>query len=381
MPEVHPDGLDLELEELRPIPLSAQLRCAPGELLALVGPSGSGKTTLLRAIAGLHREARGRVTCAGEIWQDSARRILLSPQQRSVGYVFQSYALFPHLTALDNVKEGLRGLAPRERDARAADLLARVRLTGLELRRPAELSGGQQQRVAVARALARDPKVLLLDEPFSAVDEATRQKLYRELALLRRDLGMPVLLVTHALEEATLLADTLMILHRGQTLQSGPPLEVTHRPRSALVARLVGLRNLFEGRVLEHREHEGCTLIDWPPYTLRARLDTQHGAGQRVIWAIATARVVLLRRERPSSATHENPVSGIVRDLAVLGERSLLTVTVTGAASASLSVSVPTHLAHRAALAAGQEVTFSLQSDGIHLMPWERDALASEDLA
>ncbi|MDO9127063.1 MAG: ATP-binding cassette domain-containing protein, partial [Parvibaculum sp.] len=163
-------GLAVRLQQETPIPLDVTFSVAPGEAMALVGPSGSGKTTVLRAIAGLYRAADGQIACNGEVWFDSATGLHLPARQRRAGLVFQSYALFPHLTALANVMEALSDTPREPRRAAAMALLARVHLNGLEDRRPAQLSGGEQQRVAVARALARRPDVLLLDEPFSAVD-------------------------------------------------------------------------------------------------------------------------------------------------------------------------------------------------------------------
>jgi molybdate transport system ATP-binding protein len=162
-------GLRVRLQQDSPIPLDVELECAPQEMLALVGPSGSGKSTVLRAIAGLTRVAKGDVECNGVPWFSADRGIDLSPRQRRIGFVFQHYGLFPHLTALANVMESLVDVSRGERERRARDLLARVHLDGLEQRLPAALSGGQQQRVAVARALAREPNVLLLDEPRSIV--------------------------------------------------------------------------------------------------------------------------------------------------------------------------------------------------------------------
>jgi molybdate transport system ATP-binding protein len=233
-------GLQVRVQQDGPIPLDAAFACRPGEVLALVGPSGSGKTTILRAIAGLYRARAGRITCNGAVWFDTADGIDLPPHVRSVGLVFQNYALFPHMTALGNVMAALGHRPASERSTRARDLLRLVHLEGLEDRRPAMLSGGQQQRVAVARALARDPKILLLDEPFSAVDKMTRQKLHRELTELRHAFRFPVVLVTHDLDEASLLADRLCILRHGTTLQEGSPFEVTTRPSSTEVARLLG---------------------------------------------------------------------------------------------------------------------------------------------
>jgi molybdate transport system ATP-binding protein len=234
-------GLTVRLHQDGLIPLDVDFSVAPGEAMALVGPSGSGKTTTLRAIAGLYRPAAGRIACNGTAWFDSAAGIHVPARQRRAGLVFQSYALFPHLTALANVMEALNDTARETRREAAMALLARVHLDGLEDRRPAQLSGGEQQRVAVARALARRPDVLLLDEPFSAVDRVTRRKLRRELAELRRDLPMPVVLVTHDLDDVTRLADRICVMHKGRILQSGSVAEVMTQPASAEIAELLDL--------------------------------------------------------------------------------------------------------------------------------------------
>ncbi len=214
--------------------------------MALVGPSGSGKTTVLRAIAGLYRPVSGRIAAGGDTWFDGERGLVVSPQVRAVGLVFQDYALFPHLSALGNVRLAMLRLPEPERSRQAAALLARVHLDGLEARNVDRLSGGQRQRVALARALARDPKVLLLDEPFSAVDRMTRERLKEELTSLRRSLDIPIVLVTHDLEEAQALADRICVIHAGTTLQTGTPDDVRLRPISPLVARLMGNTNVFE---------------------------------------------------------------------------------------------------------------------------------------
>ena len=292
-------ALSVRLAQPGPIPLDAAFDCAPGELLALVGPSGSGKTTVLRSIAGLYRPLEGRVACGNEIWFDAGTRICRTPQRRSVGLVFQNYALFPHLSALANVAAALGHRAPGDRNARARELLELVHLGGLEARLPSALSGGQQQRVAVARALARDPQVLLMDEPFSAVDRVTRQKLYRELAELRRALKMPLVLVTHDLDEAASLADRMCILYRGRTLQIGSPDEIMSRPDNALIARLVDLKNVFEGKVLSHEGERGRTLLQWQGHTLELSYTPQYAVGSPVCWAIPAASVVL-HRLRPA---------------------------------------------------------------------------------
>ena len=245
--------LKIKLSQTIPNPLQLNLECIPGELHALVGPSGSGKTTALRTIAGLNNASFGKIECDGEIWFEAneinGTTTALSPAQRSCGFLFQQYALFPHLSALENVCIPLYNSVARisERQAQAQQWLNRMGIGELANRMPNQLSGGQQQRVALARALARTPKILLLDEPFSAVDSPTRQGLYKTLAELRKDLKIPILLVTHDLREADLLADRITVIDQGFGLQSAPPQILFKRPRNSRVAELVGISNMFEG--------------------------------------------------------------------------------------------------------------------------------------
>lgn len=362
-------GLEVSLHQPGPIPLTAEFRCASGELLALVGPSGSGKSTVLRAIAGVYRPQCGHVAVNGARWFDGAAGLCLPPHRRAAGMVFQSYALFPHMNAQENIMAAMSHRAPGERAEKAAELLEMVHLGGLERRRPAELSGGQQQRVAVARALARDPQVLLLDEPFSAVDKATRQRLYREIAELRRSLAMPIVLVTHDLDEAIMLADRMAVLYRGRTLQTGTPLEVTTRPASAEVARLVDLRNLFAATVLGHEAARGFTVLDWNGRRLEAAHNPDFAPGTSVSWVVPDGFVVPHRRDRPSRGEHENPVAGTLETCLDVGPLTYLTLRPDDDATHPLHFSVPSHVARRNGFAPGAPVTVSLLAEGIHLMP------------
>ena len=232
-------ALEVMARATAPIPLDVSFRVEPGELLALVGHSGSGKSTILRTIAGLWQPSAACVTVNGTPWLDTSRGVVLPPHHRRVGMVFQSYALFPHMTAAANVMAAMGHMPKAERGPEAQRLLTLVNLGGLEQRRPAELSGGQQQRVAVARALARQPQALLLDEPFSAVDRATRETLYGEIAALRAHLNMPVVLVTHDMDEARMLADRMVVIEHGRMLSAGTAAEVMFDPAAL---RALGIR-------------------------------------------------------------------------------------------------------------------------------------------
>jgi molybdate transport system ATP-binding protein len=371
-----PNDLNVHLSQDAPIPLDAQLSCAPGEVLALVGPSGSGKSTILRAIAGLNHIARGHISCNGRIWYDTDKMIDIATRHRRVGYVFQSYALFPHLSALANIMEALGSRSIDKREDRARELLELVRLGGLEMRRPSELSGGQQQRVAVARALARDPDVLLLDEPFSAVDKATRQRLHRELGQLRSQLNMPGVLVTHDLEEAAQLSDRMSILHRGQILQEGPPYEIMARPASRAVARLIDLKNIFRARVAGHDRHKKITLLDWDGINLEAEFNGEFAVGDFVDWVVPSGSVILHRRRGPSRGVRENPVHGTIANIVRLGEMVTVAINLNDHSKHPLFMSISAHAASRNAIVTGDRIGVSLRSDDIHLMaPHDVDEL------
>jgi molybdate transport system ATP-binding protein len=220
--------------------LDVQLAVKRGECLALAGPSGAGKTSILRVAAGLLRPAYGRVDANGGTWLDTDRDIDLPPERRRCGYVFQDYALFPHLSAWQNVAYALRGVSRHERRARALDLLDRFGLADRADAPPRTLSGGERQRVAVARALARRPEVLLLDEPLSALDTRTRADAARELASLLRESEAPALLVTHDFAEAAQLGDRVGVIDRGRVIQEGTPSQLAAAPRSAFVADFTG---------------------------------------------------------------------------------------------------------------------------------------------
>jgi molybdenum ABC transporter ATP-binding protein len=271
--------LDLSLP-LRAFDLELALEVGP-ETVALVGPSGAGKTSVLRSIAGLARPARGRVTCSGDVWFDSEGGIDRRPEERSVGFVFQEYALFPHLSVEQNVVFG---------GGRAHGLLQRLRIEHLARVKPPQLSGGERQRVAIARALARGPRVLLLDEPMAALDPHTRGKVRAELHDLLRELALPALLVTHDFEDAAALADRVGVLVDGRLRQLGTPMELLGSPADSYVAEFAGA-NVIDG-IAESSSH-GLTRFRFDGEQVVYSVDKAHGRAALVLypWDVALARV------------------------------------------------------------------------------------------
>ncbi|MCA1775784.1 MAG: molybdenum ABC transporter ATP-binding protein [Loktanella sp.] len=296
-------ALEVMARASRPIPLDVAFRVEPGELLALVGHSGSGKTTILRTIAGLWRPDVAQVEIAGTTWINTAEGVNVPTHRRRVGIVFQNYALFPHLTAAQNVVAAMDVADSTE----AARLLDLVNLHGLADRKPAQLSGGQQQRVAVARALARKPEALLLDEPFSAVDRATREKLYGEIIALRAHLAMPVVLVTHDVNEAQLLADRIVVIEQGRVLSTGTTAAVMADPEAL---RAMGVREvaaMLPAIVTEHAA-DGVTRLETSAGPLFL-VGVQGAPGTRIRVRIM-AHEVILSRDKPLGLSAQNIIAG-----------------------------------------------------------------------
>jgi molybdate transport system ATP-binding protein len=364
-------GLKLQLFQSKQIPLDVELQCSPGKLLALVGPSGSGKSTILRCIAGLYRPANGYIRCAGRTWLDTETGIDLPPQLRRTGLVFQDFSLFPHLNVQQNIEIALNPqLSKRRRAEKALQLLEHVNLAGLERRFPQTLSGGQKQRVALARALAREPAILLLDEPFSAVDQVTRRKLKLQTLQLTRGLNIPIILVTHDLEEAAMLADTMCVLHAGKTLQSGTPVELFERPVTTLVARLVDVRNLFPARIEGQCPELESTFLNCNGLRIEAPYGSEWRDGESVYWSVSPASLLMHSRIRPSKGIRENPVAGKVLELIMIGGTCTAIVRAESS-SLDFTLELPLHVANRNHLQVGEVIGFSVLKKSVHIMPWE----------
>ena len=292
------------------------LRIYKGEMFALVGASGCGKTTLLRMLAGFTSPSAGRILI------DDADMTAVPPHERPVNMMFQSYALFPHMTVEQNVGYGLRRMALEGsvRTKRIQEALDMVQLGALAKRKPHQLSGGHRQRVALARALIRRPKVLLLDEPLSALDKKLREQTQFELMNIQYQVGITFVFVTHDQDEAMALSTRIAVMNRGQVLQVGTPSEIYEFPQNRFVADFIGTTNLFEGTVKDSEPglitvgsaEAGCDLI----------VDElgRFGSGQRV-WVALRPEKIRLSKE-PVAGSRVNQIKGMVWELGYLGNRS-----------------------------------------------------------
>jgi molybdate transport system ATP-binding protein len=316
------------------------------ETVALVGPSGGGKTTVLRAIAGLVRPERGRVRLGDEVWLDTERGVDRRAEERSVGLVFQDYALFPHLSVARNVAFGSRRPRP--------DLLARLRIEHLARARPGELSGGERQRVALARALAREPRVLLLDEPMGALDPHTRAHVRAELQELLRELRLPALLVTHDFEDAAALADRVGVLVEGRLRQLAPAAELVAAPADPFVASLAG-GTLVLGDARAHPS--GLTEVTLRDGTVV--YSTEPGLGPVAVvvypWEVALAH-------EPAADSALNHVRGTIASLVPVGNRVRVRV-------GPLTAEVTAASAERLGLVRGETIVASFKAAGTRLLP------------
>ena len=298
-----PDGPLIQVEDLR--------TAGPASTTILFGPSGSGKTTVLRCIAGLEHPEQGAIRLGQEVWLDASLGLNLPPQLRGVGFVPQDYALFPHLSVARNIGYALAGLSGEHRRARVCEAIEWLGLGGLEGRRPRELSGGQRQRVALARALIRRPRLLLLDEPLSALDAPTRGRLQGELRQFLKALGIPTLLVTHERSEALALGDRLVVLDAGRIVQQGPVPEVFNRPVNLAAAGVVAMETVQPGRVVHSADGLVTVAVG------RARLISLHPhleVGAEVYVCIRAEDVVLVKGELVQSSSR-NALAAMVMAL------------------------------------------------------------------
>ncbi|HVN44641.1 MAG TPA: ABC transporter ATP-binding protein [Steroidobacteraceae bacterium] len=306
-----------------------------GEIFCLLGGSGSGKTTLLRLLAGFERPT------AGSIQIDGVDMSTIPPYERPVNMMFQSYALFPHMSVEKNVAFGLEqeGLARADIRRQVGEILDIVRMGGLGTRKPHQLSGGQRQRVALARALVKRPKLLLLDEPLAALDKKLREHTQFELLNIQQRLGVTFIVVTHDQEEAMTLGQRLGVMNHGRIVQVGTPSDIYESPSTRFVADFIGSVNMFEGRVREERA-EGLRLdVGELGCVVRAERAVSCASGATVWAAIRPEKIHISRQPPPGAPAAENAVAGTVREIAYMGDMSIYLVQI--ASGKLLRVTLP----------------------------------------
>ncbi|MBI5034231.1 MAG: ABC transporter ATP-binding protein [Chloroflexi bacterium] len=352
--------------------LNIDLSAQENETIVLFGPSGAGKSMTLAVVGGFLTPDAGRIAVGERVLFDSQRRIDLPPQQRRIGLVKQDLALFPHLTVEQNVAYGLFREAANAQHERVRNLLRLMNLDGFANRFPFELSGGQQQRIALARALAPSPSLLLLDEPFSALDAPTRMQLRDELLTLHREVKIPVVFVTHDLGEAYFLADKLAVVSQGEIIQIDKPGEVLSHPCSLNAARAIGVKNILAGEIVARSKtgsqvRVGEMLIDTLPSSFEV--------GTRVNVCMRPERIMLLRPERAAQSSDENALHGeIVREM---NDGMTTTLFFRGidqrlgtlsTQNYDIQIELPVYIYERLNLARQRTWTVSLRKNAIHLM-------------
>ncbi len=366
-----PISADLEVRIRKRFPspagsfnLNVHFRALAGFTI-LFGASGAGKTTMLDCIAGLADPDEGRITIGGEVLYDSDKSRDVPAWKRRIGYVHQDLALFPHLTAEQNVAYGLRALSRSERRKRSTEILADFRIDHLRDRRPAQISGGERQRVALARALVTEPRALLLDEPLAALDRPTKLSLVDDLRKWNQDHRVPILFVTHSGEEVYALGDEVIMLVAGRIVAQGQPHEVMHAPRVETVAHLSGFENIFDVTVVALNEGRGtmtCRLanteVELETPLVRAEIGSRLRVGIR-------AGDLLLATEHPRGLSARNILPGTIRRLA---QRDVIVAALVNCNGAELEVHLTLAARNDLRLNSGQNVWVVVKTHSCHLL-------------
>lgn len=322
------------------------------ELVVLFGPSGSGKTTLFKCISGITEPDDGKITVGSKVYYDEDQKINLPIQKRNLGYVFQNYTLFPHMNVRKNIECGLKGWEKEDREKRIVEMLNLLHIEELETRYPSQLSGGQKQRVALARALAPKPGILLLDEPFSALDMEIRTKLAEKIKNLQNKIEIPLLFITHNLEEAFLLADRILILHGGKAQQFGTPEEIFNHPENLHVAELVGISNIFDDAYIEEYSEELKSEV-LKSGDMRIKIKSQNfKAKNKVSWGIHPENITLLLPDSGSEDQEDNTYFAHVNSIINKGPKKRITLKLVKH-SKSLTAEVPAQFVDSLKLHAG----------------------------
>jgi len=361
--------LEIEIEKHLPdFSLKVDLKCG-NEFIVILGPSGCGKTLTLKAVAGLLNPDRGRIDFAGKTLFDTAKRINIKAQHRKVGFVFQNGALLPHLNVEQNVAYGFCKMPGEKVKKTISPVLELLRIDCLAGKYPHQLSGGQKQRVALARALAYKPDLLLLDEPFAALDNLIRNKLRLDLLNVKKHFNIPVLMVTHSLDEAYTMGDIIAVMNDGEILQYGGRDDVFHRPRNRKVARFVGMKNIFSGVVREVLPDRDKTVIQGEKFFVETGYYPLQ-RGEWVVFGIRPEEIMLIREDRESNSIKENLMQVTIVEIVPEGLMYRMFLKGTGD-DYDLEMLLPNHVFHRRLLEKGQQVRVSLKKDAIHLIDRE----------
>jgi molybdate transport system ATP-binding protein len=328
----------------------------------LFGSSGAGKTTILRAIAGIVPPDEGKIVLGDNVYFDSTAGIHLPIQQRKLGYVFQNHVLFPHLTAEQNVLYGIRPDSKHSARERVRDLFALLSIEKTAARYPHDLSGGEQQRIALARALASNPLLMLLDEPLSSVDVATRSRLLEEIAVIQHKAGIPFLYVTHNHSEAVRLGNRMYVIDSGNIIQEGTPLEIFNKPQTESVAKVIGTENIFMGAILQHHSEDGTTLVDANSCLIELPYNGLP-IGNHITVGVRSEDIIV-SRERLTQTSARNVLPGKIQRILCDIDRTELVVD----CGIDFKVSVTSAAVRKLNLEVGSDVYLLIKARALHVL-------------
>ena len=343
--------------------LDISFEASPG-ITILFGPSGSGKSTLLDCIAGLLQPDDGRIAVSSAVLFDSESRVELPPQKRGIAYVFQSLALFPHLTVGQNVEYGLQELPAPDRQKRAAEILEAFRVEKLKDRKPSEISGGEQQRIALARSLVTRPRVLLLDEPLTGLDAALKSAIVDDLRAWNAANRIPILYVTHSREEVDALGERVLAIENGTIVSHGAPMAVLDAPRRKRLALSAGFENLLAGTVVDLREPDGVMRVRLAETTSEIEVPLAHASAGDNVQVAIRAGDILLATERPRGLSARNILEG---KIVSLEQRGAIFIAVVDCGPKFISHVTPGAV-RALELTSGKQVWLVLKTHSCHLV-------------
>ena len=346
-----------------PFSLDVSIEAPPG-ITILFGPSGAGKSTFLDCVAGLAQPDDGRIAVGENVLFDSSSTIHLPPQERRIAYVFQSLALFPHLSVEENVEYGLNDLPERQRRERAAEILRAFRVEGLKHQRPDQISGGERQRTALARSLVTSPRVLLLDEPLTGLDAELKSAIVEDLRAWNAAKRIPILYVTHSRDEVDALGERVIAIENGRVISHGLPTDVLDMPRRKRLAQAAGFENLLAGKVVDLREQDGVMRIRLGESPCEIEVPLAHASVGDCVHVAIRAGDILLASERPRGLSARNILGGRIASLELRGAMYIARVD----CGVAFQVHVTPGAVRALELSPGKQVWLVLKTHSCHLV-------------